>query len=76
MKELEVVLEQLRLPVVTMVGREQVGYASGSCGGTVEDKVVEDDDRDARESSPQPGRRLTGDKVTCRREIGRSKTGR
>ena len=33
MKELEVELEQLRLIVVAMVGREQVGCASGSGGG-------------------------------------------
>ena len=33
MKELEVELEQLRLLVVGMVGREQVGCASGSGGG-------------------------------------------
>ena len=50
MKELEVELEQLRLLVVAMVGREQVGCASGSCWGTVDDKVGEDDERNARES--------------------------
>ena len=33
MKELEVELEQLRLLVVAMVGREQVVCASGSGGG-------------------------------------------
>ena len=33
MKELEVELEQLRLLVVAVVGREQVGCASGSGGG-------------------------------------------
>ena len=49
--------------------------ASGSVGGTV-DKVGEDDERDARESSPQPGRRLRGGKVTGRRETGRKETGR
>ena len=47
MKELEVELEQLRLLIVAVVGREQVGCASGSGGGTVEDKVGEDDERDA-----------------------------
>ena len=66
MKELEVELEQLRLLVVAMVGREQVGCASDSGGGTVGDKVGEDDEKDARESSTQPGRRLKGGKVTCR----------
>ena len=67
MKELEVELEQLRLLVVAVVGREQVGCASGSGGGSVDDKVGEDDEGDARESSPQPGRRLRGGKVTGRR---------
>ena len=71
LKELEV-----RLLLVAVVGREQVGCASGSGGGTVYDKVGEDDERDARESSPQPGRRLRGGKVTGRRETGRNETGR
>ena len=70
MKELEVELEQLRLLVVAVVGREQVGCASDSGGGTVDDKVGEDDEGDAWESSPQPGRRLRGGKVTGRRETG------
>ena len=40
MKEHEVELEQLRLLVVAVVGREQVGCASGSGGGgTIDDKV-------------------------------------
>ncbi|KAI0227468.1 Leishmanolysin-like peptidase [Lamellibrachia satsuma] len=39
-----------------VVEREQVGCASGSGEGTVDDKVGKDDERDARESSPQPGR--------------------
>ena len=70
MKELEVELEQLRLLVVVlaMVGREQVGCASGSGWGTLDNKVGEDDERDARESSPQPGRRLRGDKDVRRRD--------
>ena len=75
MKELEVELEQLRLLVVAVVGREQVVCVSGSGGGTV-DKVGEDDERDARESSPQPGRRSRGGKVTGRRETGREETRR
>ena len=58
-----------------VVGREQVGCASGSGGGTLDDKVGEDDERDARESSPQPGRRLREGKVTGRRETGRKETG-
>ena len=75
MKELEVELEQLRLLVVAMVGREQVGCASGSGRETVDDKVGEDDERDARESSPQPGRRLSAGKVIGCRETGRKETG-
>ena len=75
MKELEVELEELRLLVVAMVGREQGGCASSSGGGTVDDKVGKDT-RDARESSPQPGRKLRGGKVTGRRETGRKETRR
>ena len=75
MKELEVELEELRLLVVAMVGREQGGCASSSSGGTVDDKVGKDT-RDARESSPQPGRKLRGGKVTGHRETGRKETGR
>ena len=75
MKELEVELEELRLLVVAMVGREQGGCASSSRGGTVDDKVGKHT-RDARESSPQPGRKLRGGKVTGRRETGRKETGR
>ena len=75
MKELEVELEELRLLVVAMVGREQGGCASSSGGGTVDDKVGKDT-RDARESSPQPGRKLRGGKVTGHRETGRKETGR
>ena len=69
-------LEQLRLLVVAVVGKEQAGCASGSSGGTVDDKVGEDDERDARESSPHPGRGLRGGKVTGRMETGRKETGR
>ena len=75
MKELEVELEELRLLVVAIVGREQGGCASSSGGGTVDDKVGKDT-RDARESSPPPGRKLRGGKVTGRRETGRKETGR
>ena len=75
MKELEVELKELRLLVVAMVGREQGGCASSSRGGTVDDKVGKDT-RDARESSPHPGRKLRGGKVTGRRETGRKETGR
>ena len=69
-------LEQLRLLVVAVVGREQVGCASGSSGGIVDDEVGEDDERDARESSPLLGRGLRGGKVTGRRETGHKETGR
>ena len=75
MKELEVELEQLMLLIVAMVGKEQVGCASGSSWRAVQDKVGEDEERDARESSPQPGRRLRGGKVTGHRETGRKETG-
>ena len=75
MKELEVELEELRLLVVAMVGREQGSCASSSGGGTVDDKVGKDT-RDARESSPQPGRKLRGGKVTGHRETGRKETER
>ena len=51
---------------MAMVGREQVGCASGSGGGTVDDKLGEDDERD--------GRRETGRKETGRREKGRKET--
>ena len=44
-------------------------------GGAVDNKVVEDGERDARESSPHPGKRLRGGKVTGRRETGRRETG-
>ena len=75
MKELEVGLEELRLLVEAMVGREQGGCVSSSRGGTVDDKVGKDT-RYARESSPQPGRKLRGGKVTGCRETGRKETGR
>ena len=52
---------------MAMVGREQGGCASSSGGGTVDDKVGKDTIY-ARESSPQPGRKLRGGKVTGRRE--------
>ena len=41
-------LEQLRLLSVAVVGREQAGCASCSGGGTEDDKVGEDDEREAR----------------------------
>ncbi|KAI0238044.1 hypothetical protein LSAT2_011326 [Lamellibrachia satsuma] len=70
MKELEVELVELKLLVVAMVGREQGGCTISSGGGTVDDKVGKYT-RYARESSPQPGRKLRGVKVTGRRETGR-----
>ena len=65
MKELGVELEQLKLLVVAVVGREEDGGCSDSVGGTV-DKVGEDDERNARESSPQPLRRSRGCKLVER----------
>ena len=56
-------------------GKGTGGCASSSGGGTVDDKVGIDT-RDARESSPQPGRKLRGGKVTGSRETGCKKTGR
>ena len=53
------------MPVV-LVGR----------GETIDDKMGEDDERDARESSPQPGKRLSGGKVKGRKEERRRETGR
>ena len=40
-------LEQVRMVVVAMVGRDKLSYASGSSGGTIHNKVGEDDERDA-----------------------------
>ena len=68
-------MEELRLLVGAMVGKEQGGCASSSSGGTVDDKVGKDT-RDARESSPQPRRKLRGGKMTGHRETGRKETGR
>ena len=59
---------------LSLRNREQGGCASSSRGGTVDDKVGKDT-RDARESSPQPGRKLRGGKVTGRKETGRKGTG-
>ena len=39
MKGLEVEMERLKQLVLGLVGREEVGCASCSCGGTVDDKV-------------------------------------
>ena len=44
--------------------------------GTIDDKVGDDDERNARGNSPLSGRRLRGGKVTGRRETGRRETGR
>ncbi|KAI0224224.1 hypothetical protein LSAT2_024758 [Lamellibrachia satsuma] len=73
-----VITNVIFLNLLIALFRERVGCASGSGvgGGAVDDKVGEDDERDARESSPQPGRRLRGGKVTGRRETGRKETGR
>ena len=78
MKELEVELEQLSLLVVAMVngGKGAGGLCQWFRWGTVDNNLWEDDEGDARESSPQPGRRLRGGKVTGRKETGRRGTGR
>ena len=68
-------MEQLRQLIVALVGREEVGCASGSGEGTVDNKVWKSDERGAGESSTQPGRRLGGGKVTERKETGRTETG-
>ena len=46
MNELDLELEQLRQLFVEMVGREEVGCYSGYGGGTVDDKMGEDDERE------------------------------
>ena len=53
-------MEQLSQLVLALVGREEVGCASGSGGGvgTVDDKVGEGDEKYAIDSSPQTGRRM------------------
>ena len=45
-------------------------------GGGLDDKVGEDDEIDARLSSPQPRRKQRGNKVTGHKETGRKETGR
>ena len=45
-------------------------------GGIADDEVGEDDDRDARESSPLLGRGLRGGKVVGRQDIRRRDVGR
>ena len=40
-------------------------------GGTVDDKLGEDNERDVRESSPQSGRRLKRGKVVGRQDLRR-----
>ena len=52
MKGPEVEMGQLKQLIVALVGREEVGCASGSGRGRVDDKVREGNERDARESSP------------------------
>ena len=75
MKELQVELEQLRQLIVAMVGREQVGCASGSSVGTVDDKVGEDDERDEGGlTSVWEEEEVTGRRETERKEKGRKET--
>ena len=76
MKQLQVGMELLRQLVVELVGREEVGCASGSGGGTMDGKVTEDDEIDARVSSPQPGRELDVSREDVRRSDERRRDGR
>ena len=76
MKGIEVEMDRLRQPVVALVGREEVGCATGTGKGTVDPKVGEGDERDATESSSQPGNRLTGGDDTVLKETERKETGR
>ena len=75
MTGLKVEMEQLRQLVVALVGMEEVGCANGSGGRTVDYKVGEGDERDARDSSPQIGRRLVrwqeGMRLNVRRQDGK-----
>ena len=59
MKELEVEMERLRQLVVAVVGREKVGCASGSSGGTVDDKVGDGSER--RQGDRMERNRMEGD---------------
>ena len=56
-------------------GKGRGGLCQWFRWGRVDDKVREGDERDARKTSPQPGRRLRGDKVTGRKETRRKETG-
>ena len=49
------------MPVVPVGGQWMIKWGEG-------------DEKDARESSPQPGRRLRGDKATGWKEAGRKET--
>ena len=51
---------------MALVGREEVGCARGSGGGTVDDKVGEGDESQARVSSPEPEISLRGGKMSGR----------
>ena len=78
-KGLAVEIERLRQLVLALVEREQVKCANGSFpvgGGAEDDKVWGGDKRDARESSPQIGRRLKGGEVARWKETGAKDTGR
>ena len=64
MKGLEVEMERLRQLVVALVGKEEVGCASGSSGGKV-----------MREMLGKAYLSLRGGKVKGRKEIGHKETG-
>ena len=75
MKRLVVELGRLSHLVLTLLGTEEVGCVSDSGGATVNDKMGGSNERNARENSPQPGRRLRGGKVTGWKETARKETG-
>ena len=57
-------------------GKGRGGLCQWFRWGTVDDKMGEGDEKDDRESSSQPGRRLRGGKVIGRKETGRKEMGR
>ena len=69
-------MERLRQLIVPLERREEVGCASDTGRGTVDAKVGEGDERDATESSSQPGKRLTGSDERAWEETGRKDTER
>ena len=56
-------------------GKGRGGLSQQFQWGTVDNNVGGGDERDARESPPQPRRRLRGSKVTEQKETGCKETG-